>query len=188
MNNAYKILLSASLLANFGDNLIGPFYAVFVKEIGGNILDMGFTVTVFGFCTGIMMILMGKLSDKINKEIITIFGYGCYALGSLLYLIISSPWQLFILQIIFAIGTTCLSAPLSALFAKHINKEKEGEQWGMEKGGSFIAVGVASLLGTLIINEWGFKALFSIMFAIQIIATLIQSRLYFTLQNKVLKP
>jgi MFS family permease len=180
MSNGYKILLSASILANFGDNLIGPFYAVFVEKIGGSLLDMGFTVTVFGICTGLLMIIVGKLSDKLNKELITVFGYGFFALGSLLYLIISSPWQLFVLQIIFAIGTACLSAHLTALFAKYVQKEKEGEQWGLEKGGSFIAVGIASFIGTLIVNQWGFEFLFFTMFLIQMCATIVQFKLYLT--------
>ena len=173
MKKTYKILLTASLLANFADNLIGPFYAVFVERIGGSILDIGFTVTVFGICTGILMIIIGKLSDKLNKELITVFGYGFYALGSLLYLFISSPLQLFGLQIVFALGTACLAAPLTALFARYIQKGKEGTQWGLEGGSAYIAV------GTLIISQFGFKSLFIIMFVIQILATLIQARLYF---------
>jgi len=183
MKKAYKILLTASLLANFGDSLIGPFYAVFVEKIGGSILDIGFTVTVFSMCTGLLMILIGKLSDRLNKELITIFGYGMYALGSLLYLVISSPWQLFFLQIVFAIGTACLAAPLTTLFAKYIQKGKEGAQWGLEGGSSFLAVGVASFIGTLIVSQWGFKILFLAMFAIQISATLVQTRLYFAMKK-----
>jgi len=179
MNKGYKILLTASLMANFGDNLIGPFYAVFVEKIGGSFLDIGFTVTVFSMCTGILMILVGKISDRLNKELVTIFGYGLYALGSFLYLIISSPWQLFILQVVFAFGTACLAAPLTALFAKYIQKSKEGEQWALEGGGSFLAVGVASFVGTLIVNQWGFKILFFTMFVVQVGATLVQTKLYF---------
>lgn len=179
MKRGYKILLTASIMANFGDNLIGPFYAVFVEKIGGSILDMGFTITVYGICTGILMMIIGKISDKLNKELITIFGYGLFALGSFLYLIISSPWQLFILQVIFAFGTACLAAPLTALFARYIQKGKEGEQWGLEGGGGFIAVGIASFIGTLIVNQWGFKILFFTMFLIQVSATIVQTHLYF---------
>ena len=180
MNNVYKTLLAATLLANFGDNLIGPFYAVFVEQIGGSILDMGYSITVFGICTGILMIIIGKLSDQINKELITIIGYLLYAIGSLFYLLISSPWQLFVLQIIFAVGTACLSAPLTALFAKHIQKGKEGLQWGIEGGGSFIVVGIAVFVGTLIVDQWGFRILFLSMFAMQMMAVIVQTRLYFS--------
>jgi MFS family permease len=179
LEKGYKILLIASLLANFGDNLIGPFYAVFVEKIGGSILDIGFTVTVFGICTGVLMIIVGKISDRLDKKLVTVFGYGLYALGSFLYLIISSPWQLFALQVVFAFGTACLAAPLTALFSQYIQKGKEGAQWGLEGGGSFLAIGIASFFGTLITNQWGFKILFLAMFAIQVSATIVQAQLYF---------
>ena len=179
MNNSYKILLSASLLENFGDNLIGPFYAVFVEQIGGSFLDLGYSVTLFSICTGILMIIIGRISDKLNKELITIAGYALYALGSLLYLTISSPWQLFGLQIVFALGTACLSAPLTALFAKYITKGKEGLQWGLEGGGAYIVVGIAVLIGTFMVNQWGFEILFFTMFLIQVSAVIVQTKLYF---------
>ncbi len=178
MKNGYKILLTASLLANFADNLIGPFYAVYVQKIGGNILNIGFSVAFFSICTGILVIVGGKLSEKINKEIMVIFGYGFFALGTLLYMIISNPWQLFIIQILFALGTVCLSAPLRMLFAEYIQKGKEGVQWGLESGGEHIVVGIAVLIGTFIVRMYGFTVLFSIMFGIQILAMLIQTRLY----------
>ncbi|MBI5530475.1 MAG: MFS transporter [Candidatus Doudnabacteria bacterium] len=184
MNNRYKILLSATLLANFGDNLIGPFYAVFVEKIGGGILAMGYSATVFSICTGILMVIVGKMSDNLNKELITIAGYALYALGSILYLLISNPWHLFVLQIVFAFGTACLSAPLTALFAKHIQKGREGMQWGIEGGVSYIVVGIAVFIGTLIVNQWGFKVLFLTMFLIQIMAVLIQTKLYFATRKK----
>ncbi|MFC1787869.1 MFS transporter [Patescibacteria group bacterium] len=180
MNKQYKILLSASLLTSFADNLIGPFYAVFVERIGGDILDIGFTATVFSLSTGILIILIGKLSDKIKKELITTLGYLFFAIGSFGYLIISHPWQLFILQIVFALGTACLSAPLSALFAKFIQKGKEGFEWGLEGGGVYLAVGLAVFVGTLIVNYFGFKILFIAMFSIQVLATLIQTRILVT--------
>lgn len=179
MNKGYKLLLSATLLANFGDNLIGPFYAVFVGKIGGSILDMGYSVTVFSICTGVLMIVVGKVSDRINKELISILGYGLYAIGSILYLVISSPWQLFVLQVVFAFGTACLSAPLTALFTKYIQKGKQGLQWGLEGGGSQIVVGISVFIGTFIVRQWGFRPLFLTMFVIQITALLIQTSLYF---------
>lgn len=184
MRKEYKILLIASLLANFGDNLIGPFYAVFVGRIGGSLLDIGYTASVFGFATGISIMVVGKISDKINKELVTVFGYVFYALGSIGYLVISTPWQLFILQVVFALGTACLAAPLVALFSKFIQKGKEGAQWGLEGGSSFIAVGVSVLVGTWVVNYFGFQTLFLIMFGIQVLAVLVQTKLYFETRKK----
>ena len=124
MSKSYKLLLAASLIVNFGCNMIGPLYAVYVKKIGGSILDTGFSITILYICTGVLIIVIGKLSDRFNKELITILGYGLYALATLLYLAIRNPWQLFVLQGLFAVAGGCLSAPLTALFAKYIQKER----------------------------------------------------------------
>jgi len=101
-----------------------------------------------------------------------------------LYIFISRPWQLFVLQIVFALGTACLSAPLIALFAKYITKGKEGLQWGIEGSGSYIIVGMAVFIGTFIVHQWGLKNLFLIMFVIQIMVVLTQVKLYFSTAKK----
>jgi MFS family permease len=177
MNANYKILLIASLVANFADNLIGSFYAIFVQKIGGDILDIGYTTAFYLIATGFLIIFVGKISDKINKELITIAGYLLGALGSLGYLFVSHPWQLFGLQIIFALGAACLSAPLSALFSKFIDKKQEGLQWALEGGGSKIVVGLSVLVGTALVKFFGFQTLFITMFILQLVATFVQAKL-----------
>ena len=187
MKREYKILLATSLLANFGDNLIGPFYAIYIKEAGIGLFDLGYASTLFCIATGVLMIIVGKYSDRHNKYLITIFGFFMYVVASLWYLIISSPWHLYVLQIIQAVGTACLSAPLTVLFSRFIQKGKEGTQWGLEGGGSFIIVGAAVFIGTLVVNFLGFKILFLAMFAVQITATLIQTRLYFATKRQIIQ-
>ncbi len=88
--------------------------------------------------------LIGKISDKLNKDLVTTLGYLIYAIASLFYLTIDSSWKLYVLQIIFAIGTAFLLAPLSALFAKYIEKGKEGERWGLSQGGNLYSNGYFS--------------------------------------------
>jgi len=177
MRTEYKVLFAASLLANFGDNLIGPFYAVFVERIGGTILQIGYTAAVFSFASGLLVVAVGRVSDILRKETISVLGYGLYALGSLGYLVISRPWQLFALQIIFALGTACLMGPLSALFARYIESDRTGFQWGLQSGGDKVVVGLAVLMGTVVVCFCGFRPLFLLMFAIQVVALIVQARL-----------
>lgn len=183
MKKEYKMLLTASLLANFGDNLIGPFYAIYIKEIGIGLFDLGYASTLFCVATGILMIIIGRYSDKHNKYLISILGFLLFSLSSLWYLFITSPIHLYILKIIEAFGMACLAAPLTALFAKFIQKGKEGTQWGLEGGGGYIVVGLAVFIGTLIVNFLSFKILFLTMFSVQILAVLVQTKLYFVTRN-----
>ena len=186
MRKEYKILLVASLLCNFADNLIGPFYVVWAEKIGASWSILGYSSFVFNLALGLLIITTGKISDKLNKKIITLMGYFLYALGTAGYLVIRNPWHLFVLQIIFALGTAFLAAPLTSLFSEFIQKEKSGFLWGLESGSGRIAVAFAVLFGTLIVTNFGFKILFLIMLAIQISAVLIQTKFYFLNRQKYL--
>ena len=184
MKKEYKILLIAELIVNFGAGLIGPFYAVFVKGIGGTILDMGLTISLFSFTTGLLIILVGRISDKLDKSLVAVLGYYIYAFGTLGYLLVAKPWQLFLLQIVFAIGVACLAGPLTALFSQYIQKKKAGAQWGLAEGGGHMVVAVAVFLGTFVVKWWGFEALFVIMFFVQIMGAVVQNYFYLFTRKK----
>lgn len=177
MSVKYKILLIAGFLCNFGENLIGPFYAVFVQKIGGSVLTIGYSHTIYLILSGFLIIAIGKLSDKWNKEWITVFGYSLFTVSSLGYIFISHPWQLFVLQIIAAIGTACLASPLTSLMSHNISKKNEGFQWALGGGGEKIVIGLAVLVGTYLVKYFGFTTLFIIIFIIDAMATLLQLQL-----------
>lgn len=177
MSTGYKILLATTFIANFADNLIGPFYSIFVQKIGGGILEMGYSATLYSIAVGIFIILVGRISDRLNKKWVTVFGLFLAAIGNFGYILIAHPYQLFLLQIIFAISGACLTAPFSALFTKFIQKEKEGFQWALEGGGTRIIVGLAVLTGTFIVHYSGFNTLFVLMGTLSLVEAGIQMRL-----------
>lgn len=187
MRTEYKILLIAGFLCNFADNLIGPFYAVFVQNIGGGILTIGYSHALSMVATGVLIIIFGRLSDAWSKEWMTIIGYSLYALGALSYLFVSHPWQLFVLSIVFAIGTACSASPLQALMAHAVSKKQEGLQWALSGGGTQIILGFSVLSGALIVKYSGFTTLFVIMFILQLAAVFVQVQLLNKKKIKVAK-
>jgi len=170
----YFYLLGASLIANFADSLFGPLYAIYVENIGGGVLDVGNSIALYSITTGVLIIIFGRISDYVSKELLATFGFALGALGTLCYLIIHSPAQLYALQILFAVSTALLSAPLTALFAKHINAEKSGLLWALEGGGGKIFAGLGLMLGTFITYKFGFTATFIFIFCLQMVATALQ--------------
>lgn len=180
----YVYLLGASLLANFADSLFGPLYAVYVQNIGGDVLDIGNSMAIYSITTGVLIIIFGKVSDYISKEILTVFGFALGAIGTLCYLIIETTIELYALQILFALSTAILSAPLSALFAQHIDTKKSGLLWALEGGGGKIIAGIGLLLGTTITYTFGFNTTFLVIFALQIGATLFQAKVFLESRRK----
>lgn len=149
-------------------------YAVYVQNIGGGILDVGNTIAIYSITTGILIILFGKMSDYVSKELLAVCGLALSALGTLGYLYVQTTYQLYMLQILFAISTALLSAPLSALFAQHIDIKKSGFMWALEGGGGKIVAGIGVLIGTTITYTFGFTAMFLTVFSLQICATFFQ--------------
>jgi MFS family permease len=174
----YFHLLTASLVANFADSLFGPLYAIFVQDIGGDILDVGNTIALSAISTGVLIIIFGKVSDHWSKELLATIGFGISAMGTLCYLFIQTPFHLYLLQLLFAISTALLSAPFSALFAQHISAKKAGLLWAFESGGSKILFGIGILLGTYITYRFGFHTIFILIFLLQVCSTTLLARMY----------
>ncbi len=176
--NMYKYLLAASFFSTFADSLFGPLYAVYVQGIGGGILDVGNSVALYSIMTGILIILVGKISDRMSKELLATFGFLVSSVGTLCYLVISSPFQLYILQILFAVSTALLSAPLSALFAKHIENKNSGFMWALEGGGGKILAGIGIVCGTFVTYQFGFSTTFILISILQLCATILLFKVF----------
>ena len=177
MKNRYKILLIAGFICNFAENLIGPFYAVYVQKIGGDVLTIGFSTTLYMIVSGILIIIFGKISDLWNKEWLTIIGYSIFAISSVLFIFVTHPWQLFALQMVSAVGSACLTSPLSTLMAHSVSRKSEGLQWALNGGGNKIIIGLSVIIGTFIVKYFGFTILFIVNFVLDAIAVFVQLQL-----------
>ncbi len=178
MRIEYKILLTAGLLANLGDNLIGPFYAIWVRKITEDPLIIGNSIAFYSLLAGILIIVFGKLADKYNKELLAMLGYLLSFIGTILYLIITQPWHLYAQQVLFAFSAIMLAGPLKALFSEFINKEKAGFQWALGDAGNKIIIAFAIFSGSLVVKLFGFTNLFIIMALLQLVAVILQFDLY----------
>ena len=65
MKKALVLLIAASILGNIAGGLYEPVHAIFVQNIGGNTLNVGWASTIYFVATGFFIFCFGKLSDKI---------------------------------------------------------------------------------------------------------------------------
>ncbi len=83
-----------SLLWYFGEGMLGPLFVLFTERIGGDILEIAGAYAIYLFMTGISMIFVGKLSDRIKKEVLMIIGYSLNTMFTFAYLLVSTPYHL----------------------------------------------------------------------------------------------
>ncbi len=86
LNKNLGALLSISGVFVFGASLLGPLYAIYVKQIGGNVLTIGWTYSVYMFTVGIAAFFADKYGDKIKEAVyVPAVGYDIWAVGFLGY-------------------------------------------------------------------------------------------------------
>ena len=173
-----KILRYSNNLWFFGEGMLGPLFAVFAERIGGSILDISAAWAVYLVTTGILIILIGELSDKKggHEKLVTI-GFALNALFTFGYLFVREPFHLFIVQAGLGAATALSTPTWNSLYARYEDKKRTGYSWGLAVGQANIATGIAIVIGGFIVAKYSFTALFITMGIIQVIATLYQSRI-----------
>lgn len=188
MSRAAKILLVSSMFAHFAFEALGPIYAIFVKEIGGDILEAGAAYGVFMIVSGIFIFTIGRASFfRNNLHGAVVLGYGMLTLGEAGYLFVEKPPHLFIVQIILGIATGILEPSWDAVYASNLDEEKAAIHWSLWAGGRNLATGLAAFAGAAIVAAYSFTALFVVMLAFNIVALTIVSRLIWAKEDSLKK-
>ena len=165
MNRVLRILLGAEGFSILAAGMFGPIYAIFVENIGGDILEAGGAYALFCLAAGILMFLMGRWEDRVkHKEKLVIIGYLLGSVGILGYIFISSPLHLFIVQIILGLSEAIGSPAYDSMYSRNLDKGKYASEWGVYESMDYIVTGIAAVFGALIAATFGFQYLFIIMF------------------------
>lgn len=163
-NKALKILLSTNALILMSGAMLGPIYALFVEQVGGDLMDASIAGGLFALAAGITTLISGKYSDTIKEsELIVILGYVIIGFGFFLYIWVNSIIFLFVVQIIIGLGEAIYSPAFDALYSKHLDGHKSGSQWGAWESMNYFTTAVGAILGGGIVTIFGFQTLFIIM-------------------------
>ena len=168
-----------STLWYLGEGMLGPLFAVFAQRIGGDLLEITWGWATYLFVMGVLTIIFGHYSDKLDQKKVMLFGYGLNALFTFAYVFISTPTHLFMVQAGLGFATALSTPTWSALYAKYAAKNKHGAAWGLANGLPDVITAIAVIIGGLIVQYFSFTLLFLIMGSIQIIATIYQAEILY---------
>ncbi|MBU0731756.1 MFS transporter [Patescibacteria group bacterium] len=164
MKRPLKVILGTNALVILAGALLTPIWAIYVEGIGGDILTAGFAYAIFLIVAGVVIVVFGKLEDKIKrKDLVVVVSYAIMGVGFFCYLLVKSPWQLFIVQAIIGLGEAIYIPALNALYDRFIEEKKAASQWGSWDGMIYIVAGVAAISGAVIADYLGFSMLFIAM-------------------------
>lgn len=183
--HGWRFLLLSNYFNIFGYSLFTPLYGLFVLHIGGTAWHMSSVWAVYTVTMGITMLTLGRYSYTIaDPRRIVISGYCALVIGALLFLWVSSVWQLYLVQIINAVAVGLMTPAWKALYAKGEDRGRELQEWALVDGGDQLLIAFAALLGGAIITLFGFPAIFIGMAFFEGIGALIAFRLPRTITDR----
>ncbi len=179
INRVIRILIQSDIFLNMGWGFLAPVFAVFILQNikGGDVKVAGFAAMVYWLSKSLLQIPIGKYLDKHLGEkddfYFMVFGIILAGLSALAYLISYLPVHIYLCQIIQAIGMAMLIPSWCAVFTRHIDKNKEAYEWGLDSTGLGFATGIAGALGGVLAASIGFKYLFLLVAFFNLLAALL---------------
>ncbi len=180
MPRRIPLLLLSSSLWYFSEGLLGPLFAVFSEQVGGDLLDITAAWATYLIVSGIAYPVVGRLLNgtRWKFRMITI-GYALNTLFTFAYLLVSNTTELLLVQVGLGIAEAVSTPSWDAYYASQLRDSDSTDDtffWGIASGHTQFISGVAIAVGGLIANFVSFQALFVTMGALNLLATLVQAR------------
>lgn len=165
INPVVKFLIISDVLIVGAAGLLGPIFALFIEDfiIGGNEAVAGLAAAVFLLSKSVLQIPIAHLIDKVRGEkddfwMLFIFSL-LMGFVPLLYLVINTPLELYIVQLVLGLLSAFTFPSYMAIFTRHIDKQKEGTEWGVYFTLTNLVSAALAGLGGYVASVEGFGAL-----------------------------
>src|SRR3989338_1311264 len=179
INPVIRFLIISDTVLMGAAGLLGPIFALFITDFikGGNEAVVGMGAGIYLFTKSILQIPIANFIDRIRGEkddfwLMFIFTV-CIALIPLLYLIISTPLQLYAVQFVLGLFTAFTFPTYMAIFTRHIDKTKEGTEWGVYFTLTDLMSAVFSAIGGYVAVVSGFPTLIIAVVILSLIGSLL---------------
>lgn len=179
INPVVRFLIISDTVISGAAGLLGPIFALFITDFirGGDEAVAGLAAAIYFFTKSVMQIPIAHLIDKIRGEkddywIMVIFTI-LIGVIPLLYLVIDTPIELYIVQFVLGLFTAFTFPTYMAIFTRHIDKSKEGTEWGVYFTLTDLTGAALAALGGFIATRSGFPALITTVSVISVLGALL---------------
>lgn len=159
--------------------LLAPIFALFIDGyiVGGSTVVAGMAATIFLFTRSIAQIPAASIIDRIRGERddfwFLVIGTFVSALIPLAYIFISTPSELYLLEFVYGLANAFTFPSWCALFTRHIDKNREGVEWGVYQTLIDLSSAGAAVFGGVIAEQFGFKWVFILVSFLGILGSLL---------------
>lgn len=169
INPIVRFLIISDIVVVGAAGLLGPIFALFISNfiIGGNEAVAGIAVAIYLITKSVFQIPAAAIIDKIRGEKDDFYSMFIFtiimSILPLAYLFIRTPLMLYLIQFLLGLLTAFTFPSYMAIFTRHIDKHKEGTEWGVYFTLTDLVSAALSGIGGYIALTLGFHVLIVMM-------------------------
>lgn len=180
INAVIRFMILSDTILTGAAGLLAPIFALFIHEFistENSEVVAGIAVGIYLLTKSLLQVPIAELIDRIRGEkddfwIMFIFTL-IIGVIPLAYLFIHTPLQLYIVQFILGLCTAFTFPTYMAIFTRHIDKRKEGTEWGICFTATDLASALLAIIGGYVATLQGFPTLIIIIVIASIIGSLL---------------
>lgn len=180
LNPVVRFLIVSDVVIQGSAGLLAPIFALFVQDFinsDDTAAVAGVAAAIYLVTKSLLQIPAASLVDRIpgERDDYQILFWSSIVMGivPITYLFIDTPIQLYIVQAILG-ATTAFSFPsYMAIFTRHIDRQKEGTEWGVYFTLTDMSAAFAAAVGGILAVTVGFRELIIGLAALNVLGTLL---------------
>ena len=163
------ILLPSVILAWLNISLpsITNFSVLYARELG--IIDFGMFFIVIGITSLLGRPMLGRLSDKIGRDLSISVGFGLQLASLVLITFASNLTGMIVCGTVYMLGNAIGSSTTLALAVERANPQRRGKQMATFSVAYPLSYGLGSLIIGIAVEASGYAGMFYIMAAVQVL-------------------
>lgn len=159
LNATLRWFMLAMVLANIGSEMLFTLLAVYLAQLGASVQQVGLVFSVAAIVPLLLQIIGGWLSDTIGRLRTIAIGSVAASFGYvLLPLAPSWPWAILALSLEYVSGSM-VGPSFSAFIAEQSGEADRGRVFGLTKAIYLTVAVIGPLLGGLLAQRYGFRAM-----------------------------
>jgi MFS family permease len=169
MHTVIRLLILSDVVWMGAQGLLNPIFAFYLVDYipGADEKVAGVAAAIYLVTKSIMQIPAAAIIDRIQGER---DDFWILFIGSILgsslplsYLFIHTPLQLYIIQFLYGLIIAFTFPSYMAIFTRHIDKKREGTDWGIYFTLTDLCSAATAGIGGVIASTLGYKSLILIM-------------------------
>ena len=167
----------ADVLMLSGWELITPIIAVFFTEQveGGSVALAGLASTTYFLVKSIFQIPIARIIDKRRGEWddykVMIAGSLIITTSAFLYTMVSLPWHVIAIQVLYGFGGALTYPSWLAIFTRHVDRQEMGFEWSLYYTATDLGAAFTAGLGGLLAATFGYNLVFLIVGVLSLVGT-----------------